>query len=259
MVYTQAAMELVDTHCHLTFPPLATNLGNVIERARERGVTRIVVPAYDLASWDAIERISNREGIYPALGLHPWAAYESIDLGELERRLDGCGAVAIGEIGLDFKIDAVSPELQLDVLMRQLEIASRLDLPVLLHCRSAFEELLSVLNKFNPGLRCVLHAYSRGTDLASRFLEAGVHLAFGGAVTRPRAKRARSSAAKIPLDRLLLETDAPSIGLEGVDPENVEPHHVADIAWAVAQARDESLEEIAKATTENAKQLFGMD
>ncbi len=254
-----ATMELVDTHCHLTFPPLADDLGGVLGRAREKGVTKIIVPAYDLSSWDAVEQLADHVSIFPALGLHPWMAEEQIDYDVLERRLHASGAVAVGEIGLDFELDAVNRDRQLRVLEQQLQIAAALNLPVLLHCRGAFEELLQVLDRFSPPLRGVLHAFSRGTELAARFIDAGLHLAFGGAVTRPRALRARRSAARVPIDRFLLETDAPSIGLDGMPPQEVEPRHVADIAAALAEIRDVPEKEIARSTTANAKELFRFD
>ncbi|MCP4604980.1 MAG: TatD family hydrolase [Proteobacteria bacterium] len=257
--YTRLAMELVDTHCHLTFPPLIHDVCDVIKRAQGRGVTRIVVPAYDLASWDVMERLAVHKEVFPALGLHPWAADEPIDFKDLERRLIVSEAVAVGEIGLDFKIDSVGPERQISILVRQLEIAHDLGLPVLLHCRGAFEELLSAITEFTPDLRGILHAFSRGSELGARFVDAGLHLAFGGAVTRPKARRARRSAATVPIERLMLETDAPSIGLDGIEPRDVEPHNVADIAAAIAEIRCESIDEIARRTTSNAKKLFKFD
>lgn len=248
-------MEFVDTHCHLSLSPLIDKLNQVIDRAARRGVTRIVVPAYDLASWDAVERIGELAGVYPALGLHPWVADQPLDSAQLKQRLVASRAVAVGEIGLDFKIESFEPARQLTVLRTQLEIAQQLGLPVLLHCRGAFDDLLTVLQQY-PQIKGVIHAYSRGPQLMDRLLAAGLHIAFGGAITRPGAKRARRSATLAPANRLLLETDAPSIGLDGVDPERVEPAHVADIAQALAELRHELIDSIAKNTTQNAQLLF---
>jgi TatD DNase family protein len=250
-------MEFVDTHCHLNFPPLAGSLPSVLQRARERGVTRIVVPAYDRASWEAVVDVSaGHEKISPALGQHPWVADEPVDFEELEALLKKSGAIAVGEIGLDFKVVSVSRERQIETLNRQLEIAVRLDLPVLLHCRGAFQELLSIVDAYRGKLRGVVHAFSRGPDLATMFTDRNIHVAFGGTITRKGAKRARRSAKIVPSNRLLLETDAPSIGLDGVDPEQVEPHHVADIASALAELRGETVEQVSRSTFENARELF---
>jgi len=251
-------MSLVDSHCHLNFDPLAGDLDGVLARARAQGVTRIVVPAYDLASWAAVRELAAREGVLPAYGLHPWRADEPLATRDLERALAG-GAVAVGEIGLDFKVDAPSRDRQVEVLRAQLDVARAVGLPVLLHCRGAFEELLTLLAEHVGRLRGVVHAFSRGPELARRFVDAGLHLAFGGAITRPGAKRPRRSAEVAPLERVLLETDAPSIGLEGVPPERTEPRHVRDVAAALAELRRTDLETIARSTTDNAKQLFGLD
>jgi TatD DNase family protein len=166
--------------------------------------------------------------------------------------------VAVGEIGLDTKIEECGLAAQLPVLESQFALAVALDLPVILHCRGAFEELLTAVNSHGGRLRGVLHAYSRGPELAERFIAAGLHIAFGGAVTRDRAKRVRRAAQRLPLDKIVLETDAPSIGLDGVPPEQTEPGHVRDIAAAVAQLRGESLETIAEVTTSNACRLFNL-
>jgi TatD DNase family protein len=248
-------MRLVDTHCHLTEPPLADRLDEVLARAQSRGVDRIVLPAYDHASWPRVRSVCTAPGVFPAIGLHPWQAKEGIDADALGLELRECRAVAVGEIGLDFKVDGFDRDVQLAVLRTQLEVAVRLDLPVILHCRGAFEELLGLLVGFAPGLRGVIHAFSRGPELARRFTDLGFYVAFGGAVTRPDA-RARKAAFALPIDRLLFETDAPSIGLDGVLPENTEPHHVADIAGAVATLRGIDLEAVASASTANAARLF---
>jgi TatD DNase family protein len=249
-------MTFVDTHCHLNFAPLRENLPAVLARARACRVARIVVPAYDLASWDAVETLAgNHEGVYAALGLHPWASDDPLDCDDLASRLKACDAVAVGEIGLDFKLDGVNRDRQLSVLADQLEVARRLDLPVLLHCRGAFEELFGLLDKYK-GVRGVVHAFSRGPELLARILAFDMYVAFGGTVTRPGAKRARRSARSAPLSHLLTETDAPSIGLHGVTPEQVEPRHVVDIVQTLSQLRGATVKEISEQVWDNANRLF---
>jgi TatD DNase family protein len=194
--------------------------------------------------------------VFPALGLHPWAAGEALDVDALRRALLGSGAVAVGEIGLEYKIEAPGGERQREVLARQLRLARELDLPVILHCRGAFDDLLAILGEEGSGLRGVLHAWSRGPELARRFTDLGLHLGLGGAITRPRARRSRRSARAAPLEQIVLETDAPSIGLEGVEPAATEPAHVARVADALAELRGLPAAEIATRTTENARRLF---
>jgi TatD DNase family protein len=194
--------------------------------------------------------------VFPALGLHPWVAHEELDLARLKEALRGCGAVAVGEIGLDSKIDGPSLDVQVPVFRAQLRLARELDLPVILHCRGAFEEMLAILNEEDSELRGVAHAFSRGPELAQRFLDLGLHLGFGGTITRPRARRPRRSAEVVPLESIVLETDAPSIGLEGTAAEDVEPRHVAGVAAALAELRGLTLDTIAEATTRHARELF---
>ncbi|OPL18066.1 MAG: hypothetical protein AVO35_07890 [Candidatus Aegiribacteria sp. MLS_C] len=251
---------LVDTHCHLFMDPLFRDVEGVLERAAEAGVGKVVVPAYDRASWDMVADLSNFDAVFPALGLHPWKADEGLDPLALRDLLESTGSVAIGEIGLDSRVGEPSMDLQMEVFVRQLELALEMDLPVILHCRGAFEEMASVLGsgRFGGRLRGVMHAFSRGPELAGRFLDLGLHLAFGGAVTRPRAGRARRSAAGVPQDRILLETDAPSIGMEGLEPDEVEPAHVRRVAESLASLRDVTTDELASVTTGNAERLFGI-
>jgi TatD DNase family protein len=256
---SERSLDLIDTHCHLNDPPLADAVTDVLARARSTGLSRIVVPAYDLASWVPVRALAARfaDMLYPALGLHPWAADQALDLADLEAGLRACGAVAVGEIGLDSKIDGPSLRVQVPVLERQLVLARELDLPVILHCRGAFGELAEILQRFDPPLRGVLHAFSRSADLADRFVRLGLHLGIGGAVTRPQAARVRSAVVAAPLERLVLETDAPAIGLHGVEAANTEPRHVREVAAAIAELRGCSLEAVAAATTCNAAALFG--
>lgn len=251
-------MRLFDTHCHLSIEPLSKRLDAVLSRAYAVGVDRFMVPAFDLASWSEVEALHGFEGVFCALGLHPWAAEEKLDPAELEERLIGSGCRAMGEIGLDYEVQSPSKGIQKSILERQLSIACDIDLPVLLHCRKAFDDLLSLVLSFSPGLRGVLHAFSRSPEVAGPFLEAGLHIAFGGAVTRAGARRARASAAMIPPDRILFETDAPSIGMEGLSPLEVEPCHLVRVAEAVAAIRGTTPGEIAVIATANAVRLFGV-
>lgn len=247
-------MELFDTHVHLYEPPLADDPDGVAARAAAAGVTRLVVPAYDVASWNATLAASARPGVFPALGLHPWVADQPLDFGTLRASLVERRAVAVGEVGLDGR---TGPDLALqrEVLRGQLALACDLDLPAILHCRGAFEELLALLQGFAPRLRGVVHAFARGPELLARFLGLGLHVAFGGAATRPGSRAARS-VPLVPPDRLLLETDAPSIGLAGIPAHEVEPWHVRKVAEAVAGLRATTVEELATTTTANARALF---
>lgn len=264
MRYT-GGMELIDTHCHLGFPPLAADPGAVLARAAARGVRRVVVPAYDAPSWEAQPALAVLPGVHMAYGIHPWVAH-TVDPAVLRSTLAATLAsaaprpVAVGEIGLDTKLtepDAPDLPTQRAVLRVQLEVAADLGLPVILHCRGAFDELLEEMDRFGGRLPGVLHAFSRGPELALRLTGAGLALGIGGAVTRAKA-RVRRAAVVVPLEHLVLETDAPGIGLDGVPPSETEPHHVAVIAAALAELRGEPVATIAEVTTAHACRLFNL-
>ncbi len=190
----------------------------------------------------------------------PQDTLESMTIAEFRDRLasaiEACGAVAIGEIGLDFMIEQPTVEHQVAILRTQLALASDYDLPVILHCCNGWELLVGALQAHAGRIRGVLHAYTRHTELARSFLRCGFYIGFGGTLTRPEAKRTRGSAASLPLDRIILETDAPSTGLDGVDPRQTEPRHLLQVAEALAEARDMPVQEVAEITSNNARELF---
>ena len=249
---------LIDTHCHLNFPPLVEHIEDVLARAREAGVGRIVIPGYDAASWPAIAQLVERhEQLYAAFGLHPWRLDEAERLEELPRWLDHPRCVAVGEIGLDFAEEGHEDrELQVASLLKQIDMAKERNLPILLHCRRAFDRLPDLLVPYAP-IRGVLHAYSQSPQLAERLTALGLHLGFGGTITRKHAKRAKKSVISVPLERIVLETDAPSIGTESTPPQDVEPHHIAEVAQALAELKGIDVEAVARATSDNVADLFG--
>ena len=177
-------MNLVDTHCHLNMPPLSDDTDGVLARAFARDVTRVVVPAYDEASWPEVEGVAARPQVFAAFGLHPWAVAQVPPGGpliEFENRLAAQladhPAVAVGEIGLDTKIEECGLAEQLPVLETQLALAVAADLPVILHCRGAFEELLSAVNRHGGKLRGVLCLFK--SDALVGFCDLGVTFAVG--------------------------------------------------------------------------------
>ena len=232
-----------------------------MRRARRAGVKALVAVSYDRASWHVAALASRLDGVFAAYGLHPWATGgarpEGLDRDELERALDEPRAVAVGEIGLDFEVDGHDRAAQLEALGAQLEVALERHLPVVLHCRAAFEPLLGMIAEVGGGeLRGVVHAYSRSPELARRVLDLGLDIGLGGVIASPRAKRARAAAAALPLDRIVLETDAPSIAIAGRRAADVEPQHVGEVARALAGLRGVDLDTIARSTTHNARELF---
>jgi TatD DNase family protein len=250
-------MRWIDTHCHLDMGPLRPKAGEAMLRARAAGVETVLAVGYDQASLTTVPALRALPGVAIALGQHPWVAGEALDRDTLAGLLRAHGAVAVGEIGLDFKYhDAPARERQLAQFTLQCELAADLDLPVCLHVRGAIDETLATLARFAPRLRGVVHAFSRGQAVAERFVRLGLHLGFGGAVTQDNARAAREAAAWVPSDRLVLETDAPAIAVRGIPAEAVEPQHVVEVGHALAKLRGVAPPTLAALTTENARHLF---
>jgi len=250
-------MTWFDTHCHLDMGALASRSAEVMAAARADGVEHVLAVAYDRSSLSTLPRLAELPGVVLALGQHPWVTHEALSRDELAAMISENHAVAVGEVGLDSRTkDGPPMERQLAQLTWQLELAVDLDLPISLHVRGAFDEAFAVLSRFRPRLRGAVHAFSRGPALAERFVALGLHVAFGGAVTQESARGAHEAAQVVPLDRLLVETDAPAIAVRGCLAEHVEPRHAAQVGQALAELRGMSVEEMARMTTDNARRLF---
>ena len=252
---------LADSHVHLDDAAFDPDRAAVIVRALEAGVSTLVLPAVDAASWPAIKALcaSNRH-IFPAYGLHPMylAQHAPAHLDLLRRWLDGSEAVAVGEIGLDFHDPALDRETQRNYFHRQLELARDYDLPVIMHARGALEEVIQTLRRW-PGLRGVVHSFSGSEQQATQLCGMGFHLGIGGPVTYDRAQRLRRIVRDMPLEYLLLESDAPDQPLASHRGERNEPQRVAEVLRCVAALRDAPAAVIAAATTQNTRQLFKLE
>lgn len=251
-------LDLVDTHAHLDDHSFDPDRGAMFDRAAGVGVRRWIVPAIDRGNWETIEVLcAAREGAFPAYGLHPLFidAHRDEHLAELPTWLDGHGAIAVGEIGLDFYVEGLDPARQRVVFVRQLEIAREHNLPVIVHARRAFEETIHTLRRFR-GLRGVVHSFSGSEEQARQLFDLGFHIGIGGPVTYDRANRIRRVVASMPLEWLLLETDAPDQPCAHHRGERNEPAFMMDVLDTIATLRNESVEDIAAATTANAVKLF---
>lgn len=252
--------ELVDTHAHLDDPSFDADRSDMFDRAARAGVSRWVVPAIDRGNWEAIEHLSaSREGVFPAYGLHPLVLEKHRDehLDELPSWLEGHGAVAVGEIGLDFYVDGLDPERQRAIFVRQLHIAKEHDLPVIVHARRAFEETIHTLRRIG-GLRGVVHSFAGSEEQARQLFELGFHIGIGGPVTYERANRIRRVVTQMPLEWLLLETDAPDQPCAHRRGVRNEPAFMVDVLETIAGLRDIDPAEIARVTTGNAVGLFAL-
>lgn len=248
---------LIDTHCHLNDPSFEDSLDDVLDRARRAGVVEFVVPAYDRASLPRTLELARRYPgvLFPAFGVHPWYL-EDGGLEGLESYLNLKEAVAVGEVGLDLAPGMGPVEVQERAFIAQLDMAAERGLPVLVHCRKAHGRILDILGGYRGKVTAVMHSFSGSAEVMERFLDLGCYISFSGSVTRERAKKYHRCARLVPAERLLLETDAPSIATQTTVASLVEPSHTREVAEKVAELRGVSLEEVCRISTENAGRLF---
>lgn len=252
---------LIDSHIHLNDAAFDQDRDEVIERAFSAGVTTMIVPATDIRSWPKIKALCREHAsIHPAFGLHPMflAQHEPDHVVALSSWLENERPVAVGEIGLDFHLENLDPNLQREYFVQQLGLAGERDLPVIVHARAALEEVTLTLRRFGE-LRGVVHSFSGSEQQAENLWKLGFHLGIGGPVTYERAQRLRRIVTNMPLEYLLLESDAPDQPDAAHRGERNEPARVADILRCVASLRNESEAEIASTTSANARRLFNLD
>ncbi len=248
---------MIDTHTHLTDDPLFSKLPEVLDKARSLGVTKFIIPGYDKNSWENARKLSQlHDDIFFAVGLHPMFTFK-YSIEQLEKELDVNDAIAIGEIGLDYTTEMVGCNRQKMLFEFQLSIAKENNLPVIIHCRKAYDDLLEILKKFT-NVRGVLHSCSCSREQIKPFLDLGYYVSFSGVVTRSRTKKNKKLAEYVPLDRILSETDSPFIGTENFPAFSSEPFCVKEVISTLAEIRRIDFEEMEKITTENARKLFGI-
>lgn len=251
---------LVDTHCHLDAPEFDADREAVIARARVAGVTRQVLPAVEAAAWPKLRDICrNHDGLFPAYGLHPMylPVHRPEHLVELREWIERERPVAVGECGLDFFVEGLDPDAQSMYFEQQLRLARDFDLPVIVHARRAVDQVIAAIRRFSP-LRGVVHSFPGSRDQAERLHALGFLVSLGGPVTYERANRLRTLVATLPIEMLMLETDAPDQPDAGIRGMRNEPARLSTILEVAAALRGESPEALATATSRNAERLFGL-
>lgn len=255
------ALELVDTHCHLDLEPLAGSTEAVLQRAAAAGVQRCVSIGTTVESSRTTVSLARRHPmIRAAVGVHPNEAETVTEdtFAAIEELANDSAVVAIGEVGLDFYRDHAKPDTQRRVFQRFLELAQRRKLPLLMHCRNAYEALLEIVRRHaRAPVRGVIHCASGPPAFIQGALELGFHISFAGNVTFPNAKPLRELVPLVPDDRLLIETDAPFLAPQPVRGTPNEPAYVAHTAVFLATLRGTSAESLGTLTSRNAARLFG--
>jgi TatD DNase family protein len=254
---------LIDTHAHLDMKDFKDDLEDVLERALNGGISHIITVGIDIpSSLKALELANRYDFISSSIGYHPHNAddIDSKGLEELGRLALEPKVVAWGEIGLDFFRRHSHPKRQIEAFEQQLEMASRFHLPVIVHDRDAHDEIFAILSKKeNEGLRGVIHCFSGDYDLAMALINVGYYISIPGTVTYAKAVNVQDVASRIPIDRLLVETDAPFLAPVPKRGKRNEPLFVNHTARKIAQLRGIDFEEFCLKTSENAKRLFGLN
>jgi TatD DNase family protein len=254
-------VELIDTHCHLDVAEFDPDRPAVLARARANGVMAIVVPGVMAPGWDYLWRFCAGEpGLYPALGLHPvyLERHQAADLAALERLLSEQRPVAVGEIGLDYFVTGLDRQRQQTLFEAQLEMARDAGLPVILHVRKAHDEVLATLRRIRvPG--GIAHAYNGSLQQARQYLDLGFKLGFGGMLTYERSRRLRLLARELPVQAIVLETDAPDLTVAQHRGSRNSPEYLPHCLAALAEVRGESREDLARQTSVNARAVLGLD
>lgn len=254
-------MQLIDSHCHLDAPEFDSDRAAVLAQARTAGVVAQVIPAVTAASWPGLRELCAGEGdLHPAYGLHPMflAEHRREHLDLLETWLRCEQPIAVGEFGLDFYIEALDPAEQQHYFDAQLALAAATGLPVILHARRAVEATLIALKRYRGRLRGVVHSYAGSAEQARQLFDLGFLLGIGGPVTYPRAQRLRELVATMPIEFLLLESDAPDQPLMPYRGQRNLPSRVVEVATCIAALRGTSLASIAEQSSTNARRLFAL-
>lgn len=254
---------LFDTHCHLNVEAFQDDVEAVLERAAEAGVGRLAVVGFDPPTIKKSLELSRAyPQIYSIIGWHPTeAANYSEDVQEsLKALLNQDKVVAMGEMGLDYYWDTAPRPVQEKVFRQQIAVAKECQLPISIHMREAIEDTYRILREEDVAeIGGIMHSYSGDVAYMERFLKLGMHISLSGVVTFKKAKEVHEVAQAVPLDRLLIETDAPYLAPVPHRGHRNEPAYVKHVCERIAELRGISPEEVAEATTRNANKLFGLE
>lgn len=251
---------LVDTHCHLDVTEFDSDRDRVIDRAQAAGVSRQIVPAIDADRWPQLREVClSRKGLFPAYGLHPLflESHRTQHLQMLGDWIERERPVAVGECGLDFFVEGLDADAQNHYFEAQLALARDLDLPVIVHARRAVQQVIAGFRKVG-GLRGVVHSFPGSAEQARQLQQLGFLIGIGGPVTYERANRLRKVVATVPLEQLLLETDAPDQPDASNRGQRNEPARLTLVCETIAGLRSIDAAELAAATTANAVRLFNL-
>ena len=248
----------IDVHAHLNDKKFE-NIDDIITNAEQAGVEKIITAGYDItSSIDGLEIANKHTGVFATVGIHP----ENVDdveenyLDKLKELCKNKKVVAIGEIGLDYHFRSDNKDLQKKILIEQIALANELNLPVVLHCRDAIGDMMTLLQEHRLKRESLLHCYSGSIESAREFMKLGFSFSFGGVVTFKNASNVINVISNLPLEKIMIETDCPYMAPVPFRGKMNEPEFIPYIAEKIAEIKSLSIEEIAEKTTKNAEKMF---
>ena len=256
------APHFIDTHAHLDYPHLAEQIDDVLARAQAADIKTIITIGVKLSTADKPKALAEAyDNVWCSVGIHPHEAENeplACDINAIRDAAEHPKVVAIGEAGLDYFYDNAPRQRQADSLRAQITVARELDVPIIIHARDADDDMAAILeDEYQKGAyRGVLHCFSSGADLARRALAIGFYISFSGIVTFKSASEIQEVAKSVPLDRILVETDAPFLAPVPMRGKKNEPAFARHTAEFLAELRGVSVETLADRTTDNALRLF---
>lgn len=251
---------LIDTHSHVDMLE-GISIEDAIKNAKENGVKKIIVPCAYTKDVDKIFELVNKyDELYGLLGVHPSEAKDWDDelIDRIKNYSDNPKIVGIGEIGLDYYWDKSFNDIQKEVFIKQIKLANELNLPICVHDREAHKDTFDILKEYNKGSKVVMHCFSGSVEFARECIKEGWYLALGGVVTFKNAVKMKEVAADIPLERLLLETDAPYLTPVPYRGKENQPAYVRFVAEEISKIRNVSFENIVQASSQNAEKVFAI-
>ncbi|HBX55486.1 TatD family hydrolase [Pseudomonas sp. UBA2684] len=259
-------MRLIDTHTHLDFPDFDADRTELLVRSRDLGVEKLLVLGVYHANWQRLWDLVQREdGLYAAFGLHPvyLLQHRPEHLSELRNWLHRLAGhprcCAVGEIGLDYFLEQLDRTAQQALFEAQLQLAAEFELPALIHVRRAHAATIATLKRARLTRGGIIHAFAGSVEEAREYLKLGFKLGLGGAPTWPQAKRLRQVVGQLPLEAIVLETDAPDMAPAMHPKQRNSPEHLPTICTALAELMAITPAELAAASSRNAAELFGWD
>ena len=252
---------IIDTHAHYDDEQFDTDRDELLKKMQENGIGVIVNAGSTIESWDKIRRLTEEYPfVYGAVGVHPdeTGSLDEAGMAEMERMLDLEKIVAVGEIGLDYYWDNEAHEVQKKWFIRQIELARKKEMPVVIHSREAAADTFEIMKEYAAGMKAVIHCYSYSPEMAREYVKMGYYIGVGGVVTFKNVKKLKEVVEEIPLSSIVLETDCPYLAPEPYRGKRNCSLYLPYVAEKIARIKGVSVEEVVSRTEENSRDLYGL-